>query len=98
MKEEFVFKRNFYSKLLEWKSESCGSTCALVEGARRIGKSTLCREFAKNEYKSFILVDFSLVTKKVKDIFYTSIVHSYFYVTQWLMHIYSFRKFIHIFT
>lgn len=70
MKEEFVFKRNFYSKLLEWKSESCGSTCALVEGARRIGKSTLCREFAKNEYKSFIMVDFSLVTKKVKDIFY----------------------------
>lgn len=43
-------------------------TYALVEVARRIGKSTLCREFAKNEYKSFILVDFSLVTRKVKDI------------------------------
>ena len=71
MEEEFVFKRKFYAKLLKWKSEGKGTTAALVEGARRIGKSTLCREFAKNEYKSCIVIDFALVTKKVKDLFYT---------------------------
>lgn len=67
---EIVFKRRFYSKLLDWKAESHGSTAALIEGARRIGKSTLCREFAKNEYKSFILIDFALISKKIKDMFY----------------------------
>ena len=70
METEVVFKRKFYTKLLDWKSESKGATCALIEGARRIGKSTLCKEFAKNEYKSFILIDFAVVTKKVKDLFY----------------------------
>ncbi len=70
METDVVFKRKFYTKLLDWKAESKGSTCALIEGARRIGKSTLCKEFAKNEYKSFILIDFAVVTKKVKDLFY----------------------------
>ena len=70
MEKEIIFKRKFYSKLLEWKSQSNGTTAALIEGARRIGKSTLCKEFAKNEYKSFIVIDFAVVTKKVKDLFY----------------------------
>ena len=70
METEIIFKRKFYSKLLEWKSQSNGTTAALIEGARRIGKSTLCKEFAKNEYKSFIVIDFAVVTKKVKDLFY----------------------------
>ncbi|MBQ9207666.1 MAG: ATP-binding protein [Treponema sp.] len=73
MEAECVFKRKFYAKLLKWKSESNGSTAALVEGARRIGKSTLCKEFAKNEYKSCIIIDFALVTKKVKDLFYNQL-------------------------
>ena len=65
-----VFKRKFYEKLLDWKKNSNGSRAILVEGARRIGKSTLCELFAQNEYKSYILIDFALVTKKIKDMFF----------------------------
>ena len=50
-----VFKRKLYDKMLRWKQESNGETALLIEGARRIGKSTLVEEFAKNEYKSFIV-------------------------------------------
>ena len=60
----------FYAKLLNWKAESKGSSAALIEGARRIGKSTLCKEFAQNEYKSHIIIDFALAKKSVKDLFY----------------------------
>lgn len=70
MEKEIIFKRKFYSKLLEWKTHSKGATAALIEGARRIGKSTLCNEFAKNEYKSFIVIDFAVVPKTIKDLFY----------------------------
>lgn len=45
-----MFKRKIYAKMLEWKSRSKGSTALLIEGARRIGKSTIALEFAKNEY------------------------------------------------
>ena len=51
-----VFKRKIYSQMAEWKEISKGSTALLVEGARRIGKSTIVEEFAKNEYESFIIV------------------------------------------
>ena len=54
-----IFKRKFYDKMLQWKEERNGSTALLVKGARRVGKSTLIEEFAKNEYQSYILVDFS---------------------------------------
>lgn len=55
----FMFKRKIYDKLLAWKQESAGKTALLIEGARRIGKSTVVEEFAKNEYDSYILIDFS---------------------------------------
>lgn len=45
--------------MVEWKRNSKGSTALLVEGARRIGKSTIVEEFAKNEYQSYILIDFN---------------------------------------
>ena len=64
-----MFKRKIYDKLLEWKSESDGKTALLIEGARRIGKSTVVEEFAKNEYESYILIDFSRVSKAVKGLF-----------------------------
>ena len=54
-----MFKRKIYDKLLAWKQESAGKTALLIEGARRIGKSTVVEEFAKNEYDSYILLDFS---------------------------------------
>lgn len=59
----FMFKRKIYDKLLAWKQESAGKTALLIEGARRIGKSTVVEEFAKNEYDSYILIDFSTASK-----------------------------------
>lgn len=64
-----MFKRKIYSKLLEWKCESEGKAALLIEGPRRVGKSTVVEEFAKNEYKSYILIDFSRVSKEVKSLF-----------------------------
>lgn len=64
-----MFKRKIYSKLLEWKAESDGKTALLVEGARRVGKSTIVEEFAKNEYKSYILIDFSTASKEIRELF-----------------------------
>lgn len=64
-----MFKRKIYDKLLEWKRESDGKTALLIEGARRIGKSTVAEEFAKNEYETYILIDFSTASKTVKDLF-----------------------------
>lgn len=51
-------KRKIYQNLLQWKKESNGKTALLIEGARRVGKSYIAREFARNEYKSYIIVDF----------------------------------------
>lgn len=64
-----MFKRKIYSKLLSWKEESNGNTALLIEGARRIGKSTVVESFAKNEYQSYILIDFSTVSKSIKALF-----------------------------
>lgn len=64
-----MFKRKIYNKLLKWKNESKGETALLVEGARRIGKSTIVEEIAKENYKSYIFIDFSKVTKSVKEAF-----------------------------
>ena len=62
MEADFMFRRKIYDKLLEWKTESDGRTALLIEGARRVGKSTVVEEFAKNEYESYILIDFSFLT------------------------------------
>lgn len=62
-------KRKIYSKLLEWKKKHKGDTALLIEGARRIGKSYIVEEFARNEYESYILVDFSKVNPQVVDFF-----------------------------
>lgn len=62
-------ERNFYQKLISWKNESNGSKALMIEGVRRVGKSTIARKFAKENYKSYILVDFNNVSKKIKDNF-----------------------------
>ena len=67
--ENRVFKRKIYNQMVEWKRNSKGSTALLVEGARRIGKSTIVEEFAKNEYQSYILIDFNEASKEVKALF-----------------------------
>jgi len=66
---EHIFKRKAYQKMLQWKQESHGETALLIEGARRVGKSTLVRQFAKNEYKSYALFDFSKASKEDKALF-----------------------------
>ena len=66
---ERVFKRKIYQQLLEWKETENGRTAILVEGARRVGKSTLVEQFAKNEYKSYILIDFNKASKRIKALF-----------------------------
>ncbi|MGN0153898.1 MAG: ATP-binding protein [Lachnospiraceae bacterium] len=62
-------KRKIYDKLVEWKDGSKGTKALLIEGARRIGKSTVVEELGKNEYKSYILVDFNKASKKVLESF-----------------------------
>lgn len=64
-----VLKRKIYSKLLKWKEEAKGRKAILIEGARRIGKSTICEEFAKNEYDNYILIDFAKKDKEVEQYF-----------------------------
>ena len=64
-----VLKRKIYNKLLEWKKESQGKKALMVEGARRIGKSTICEEFGKKEYESYLLIDFAKRDKEVEAYF-----------------------------
>lgn len=64
-----IFKRKIYDRLKAWKERSAGSTAILIEGARRVGKSTIAKEFARNEYDSYILVDFSDLTPQREAIF-----------------------------
>lgn len=63
------FKRKIYNTMLKWKSERNGDTALLIQGARRVGKSTIAEEFARHEYKSYILIDFSKVSKEVSNLF-----------------------------
>lgn len=64
-----IFKRKLYQQMLEWKRERNGKTALLVKGARRVGKSTIVKEFAQNEYKSHIIIDFSRASKEVVELF-----------------------------
>ena len=64
-----IFKRKAYDKLLEWKNNYADNYGILLEGARRVGKSTIAEEFAKNEYESYIMVDFANATKAVMECF-----------------------------
>ena len=62
-------KRKIYEKLIEWKNSSNGTKALLIEGARRIGKSTITEELGKNEYKSYIMIDFNKASKKILESF-----------------------------
>ena len=62
-------KRKIYQQLLQWKEQEKGRVAILIEGARRVGKSYIAEEFARNEYRSYILIDFAHITKTMKRIF-----------------------------
>lgn len=63
------FERKAYKKLMEWKAEYADKYAVLLEGARRVGKSTIAEYFAQNEYKSYILIDFSKTTDTIRACF-----------------------------
>ena len=67
--ENTVFRCKLYDKMLKWKEDRNGSTALLLRGARRVGKSTLVETFAKNEYESYLLIDFTEVSQEVRDWF-----------------------------
>ena len=64
-----MFKRKVYNQLLNWKENWSGRYACLLEGARRVGKTTIVEEFARNEYETYILIDFSNVTKDILNLF-----------------------------
>ncbi len=64
-----MFKRKVYDKLKEWKDTYNGKYACLLEGARRVGKTTIAEEFAKNEYQTYIKIDFSNITDELLDVF-----------------------------
>ena len=64
-----IFKRKIYEKLLEWKELSAGASAVLLEGARRIGKSTIVEEFAKREYDDYMILDFVKENQDVRNNF-----------------------------
>ncbi len=62
-------KRKIYQTMLRWKHESQGKSALFIDGARRVGKSYIVEEFAKKEYKSYVLIDFNNTTQQVRDLF-----------------------------
>lgn len=64
-----MLKRKIYNQLLDWKTQDKGSCALLIAGARRVGKSFVAEQFAKSEYKSHILINFSNAPEEIKDIF-----------------------------
>ena len=66
---ESIFQRKLYDRMLQWKQEEQGQTALLIEGVRRVGKSTLAETFAKKEYRSYILIDFNKASKETKSLF-----------------------------
>ena len=64
-----MMKRKIYDKLIKWKEESNGEVALLIDGARRIGKSYIVEQFAKENYKSYILIDFNKAGDDIKKLF-----------------------------
>lgn len=63
------FKRKIYNEILDWKENKSDKYALLIKGARRVGKSTIVEEFAKNEFKSYILIDFAHTSKEIIALF-----------------------------
>ncbi|MGN0071513.1 MAG: ATP-binding protein [Atopobiaceae bacterium] len=70
-----MLERKIYGKLLEWKRESQGKTALLIEGARRVGKSTIVKRFAQNEYRSYLIIDFAIASRETRELFETQREH-----------------------
>ena len=66
---DFMLKRKIYNLLVDWKNNSNGASALMIDGARRVGKSYIAESFAKNEYKSYILIDFGKAPQMILDLF-----------------------------
>lgn len=66
---ETLFKRKIYDKMLAWKKNSAGGTALLIEGPRRVGKSTIARTFAEEEYRSHVIIDFAKASSEEINLF-----------------------------
>ncbi|HAZ91322.1 MAG TPA: ATPase [Eubacterium sp.] len=66
---ESVFKRKIYDEMLEWKEKRSKKSALLIKGARRVGKSTIAEEFAKKEFKSYIVIDFAHTSRSIEALF-----------------------------
>lgn len=66
---ETLFKRKIYDKMLAWKKNSTGGTALLIEGPRRVGKSTIARTFAEEEYRSHVIIDFAKTSSEEINLF-----------------------------
>lgn len=64
-----MYKRRIYDRMLEWKNRSQGKTALLIEGARRVGKSTIVKAFAESEYETHIIIDFSMASREIRELF-----------------------------
>ena len=77
-----MFKRKATEKLRNWKEKYSSKYAVLLQGARRVGKSTIAENFAKENYKSYILIDFSNVTKEIIEIFDESEPHTRLFIRE----------------
>ena len=64
-----IFKRKIYDEMLEWKKNRSDKYALLIKGARRVGKSTITEEFARNEFRSYILIDFAHTSRAIEELF-----------------------------
>ncbi len=88
-----LFKRKLYDRLLQWKEQWQGKYAVLIEGARRVGKSTLAENFARREYKSYILIDFSKANRELNALFQDMMDLDYFFIRlQSMFHVDLYRR------
>ena len=75
-----MFRRKVYEELKEWKNNYAPRYAALLEGARRVGKSTVAEEFAKANYRSYIKIDFANITRELLNVFEDIADHKLFFL------------------
>lgn len=67
--ENRYFKRKIYDRILDWKENRSDRYALLIKGARRVGKSTIAEQFGKNEFKSYVMIDFAHTSKEIIELF-----------------------------
>lgn len=83
-----IFKRKIYTEMLDWKNNLSDRYALLLMGARRTGKSTIAEEFAKNEFRSYIMIDFAHTSREIKSLFNDTYDLDYFFLQlQQLTHV-----------